>query len=272
MYISANAITKQINLLEDHLGVKLFVRSSQGLTLTEAGKLIYSEAKKLIHHSNLIVRKARELEKPKEYTIRIGVSLMNPASNLLERWAKASERFPNLRPELVPFEDSVPAFNDVLDHLGEKIDLISCPYQSTYWGDRYNAFHLWDLPLCITCAKTHPLARQEQLTLSDLHGETLICTNPGIKPPLDPLRAEIERDHPQITLKGVDYIDTGTFNQLASSSELLLSAECWSGVHPLLATTPLECGYTLPYGLIYAKDPPQEVLQFIMAVGQPDKA
>lgn len=25
-----------------------------------------------------------------------------------------------------------------------------------------------------------------------------------------------------------------------------------------------------PYGLIYAKDPPQEVLQFIMAVGQPD--
>ena len=153
MYISANAVTKQINLLEEHLGVKLFVRSSQGLALTEAGKLIYGEAKKLIRHSNLIVRKARELEKPKEYTIRIGVTLMNPASNLLERWANASERFPNLRPEVVPFEDSVPVFNDILDHLGEKIDIISCPYQSTYWGDRYNSFHLWDLPLCITCAK-----------------------------------------------------------------------------------------------------------------------
>ena len=45
MYISANAVTKQINLLEDRLGVKLFVRSSQGLTLTEAGRMIYSEAK-----------------------------------------------------------------------------------------------------------------------------------------------------------------------------------------------------------------------------------
>ena len=152
--------------------------------------------------------------------------------------------------------------------LGEKIDIISCPYQSTYWGDRYNSFHLWDLPLCITCAKTHPLAKRERLTLDDLHGETLICANPGNKPPLDPLRAEIERDHPEITLKGVDYIDTSTFNQLASSTELLLSAQCWSGVHPLLATIPLECGYTLPYGLIYAKYPPQEVLQFIMAVGQ----
>ena len=68
----------------------------------------------------------------------------------------------------------------------------------------------------------------------------------------------------------MEYIDTNTFNQLVSSPELLLSAQCWSGVHPLLATIPLECSYTLPYGLIYAKDPPQEVLQFIMAVGQPD--
>lgn len=46
MYISANAVTKQINLLEDHLGLKLFVRSPQGLALTEAGQLIYAEAKR----------------------------------------------------------------------------------------------------------------------------------------------------------------------------------------------------------------------------------
>ena len=41
MFISANAVTKQVNLLEERLGVKLFHRGSQGLALTEAGKLIY---------------------------------------------------------------------------------------------------------------------------------------------------------------------------------------------------------------------------------------
>ena len=46
LYISANAVTKQINLLEDRLELKLFRRSTQGLELTEAGKLIYAEAKK----------------------------------------------------------------------------------------------------------------------------------------------------------------------------------------------------------------------------------
>lgn len=38
LYISANAVTKQINLLENDLGVRLFQRSTQGLALTEAGQ------------------------------------------------------------------------------------------------------------------------------------------------------------------------------------------------------------------------------------------
>lgn len=41
LLISADAVTKQVNLLEERLGVTLFHRGSQGLALTEAGKLIY---------------------------------------------------------------------------------------------------------------------------------------------------------------------------------------------------------------------------------------
>lgn len=65
LYISANAVTKQINLLESHLDVKLFNRSTQGLELTEAGKLIYTEAKKMIRHSKTVLQKAHELEQKK---------------------------------------------------------------------------------------------------------------------------------------------------------------------------------------------------------------
>ena len=48
LYISANAVTKQINLLESDLGVKLFSRSRQGLTLTEAGKSLYRDTKYIV--------------------------------------------------------------------------------------------------------------------------------------------------------------------------------------------------------------------------------
>lgn len=186
----------------------------------------------------------------------------------MEQWGRAARQYPNIKLEIVPFEDTVPAFNGVLDHLGERIDVISCPYQTSYWGDRYQSFHLRDLPLCVSCAKTHPLASRERLTFYDLHGETLWMGDRGLSAYQDEVRDDLERNHPEVHIKSASYLDTNTFNQLASSQELLLSAQCWSGVHPLLATIPLDCPYAIPYGLIYAKDPPKEVMQFIMAVGQ----
>lgn len=268
LYVSANAVTKQINLLEDHLSIKLFHRSTQGLALTDAGKLIYAEAKRMIRHSNSILQKAKELENRQEYVIHIGLSLMNPASILLEQWHKASEQYPNIRLDIVPFEDTVPAFNEVLDNLGKKIDLISCPYQTSYWGDRYNSFHLRDLPMCIACSKTHRLAAKSRLTINDLYGETLLIEKRGITPYIDRVRDDLEQNHPQIHLRELECVDLNQFNHIVSSNDLMLSAECWSGVHPLLATLPVEWDYPFPYGLIYAKNPSKEVLQFIMAIGQ----
>ncbi len=267
LYISANAITKQINLLENDLDIKLFHRSNQGLLLTDAGRLIYEEAKKMIRHTNRILQKAKELESKKEVVIRVGVSLMNPANILLQEWQKASSLYPNFRLEVVPFQDTVPAFNEVLEHLGEKIDLISCPYQTNYWGDRYQSFHFKDLPLCIACSRNHRLAKKEKLTIQDLYGENLFLTKRGITQSLDFLREELETHHPQVQLHDIEYLDLTTFNKLIASSDLLVSAECWIGVHPLLATIPVERDYILPYGLIYSKNPSKEVLQFIMALG-----
>lgn len=63
LFISADAITKQINLLEERLEVKLFRRGPQGLVLADAGRLIYAEAKKMIRQSNAVLRRAREVEK-----------------------------------------------------------------------------------------------------------------------------------------------------------------------------------------------------------------
>lgn len=268
LYISANAVTKQINLLEADLGVTLFSRSNQGLRLTDAGKLIYTEAKKLIRHSRAVLQKAKELENRQEQVIHVGVSLMNPASALLEQWGKVSAARPGFRLEVVPFSDSVPAFQQVLDELGSRIDLVACPYDTTGWGDRYNSFHLWDLPLCIACSKNHPLAAKERLSVQDLYGQTLLVGRRGRTPYMDRVRGDLERRHPQIRLLEAEVVDLQLFNDLVASPYLALSASCWKDVHPLLATIPVDWPYTMPYGLIYAKEPSDAVLQFIMELGK----
>ncbi|EHI97636.1 transcriptional regulator, LysR family [Clostridium sp. DL-VIII] len=268
MHISANAITKQINLLENHLDIKLFHRSTQGLVLTDSGKLIYNEAKKMIRHSNNILVKAKELEERQKFVVHIGVSLMNPSDFLLEQWNKASVRYPNIRLDFVPFEDSVQAFINVLDNLGKRIDLIACPYQTSYWGDRYNYFHLKDLPMCISYSRIHRLATKTKLTIEDLHEETLIMMKRGLSANNDMLRDCLEQNHPQVQIKDIDFLDYDMLNQIATSNDLIVAAEYGKNIHPLLTILPVDWQYTMPYGLIYTKEPRKEVLQFIIAIGE----
>ncbi len=49
-YITPTAVIRQINLLEDTLGVKLFERTHRGLTLTKAGKSLYQDTKYIIQY------------------------------------------------------------------------------------------------------------------------------------------------------------------------------------------------------------------------------
>ena len=68
---------------------------------------------------------------------------------------------------------------------------------------------------------------------------------------------------PGIVLKEYDYVEYGDFNTLAASNELMTSFDTWSAVHPLLATLPVEWDFTSPYGLIYAKDPSEDMKQLL---------
>lgn len=59
-YITPTAVIKQINLLEESLGVKLFDRSHRGLQLTKAGRSMYQDAKYIIQYCRDSVTRAKK--------------------------------------------------------------------------------------------------------------------------------------------------------------------------------------------------------------------
>ena len=77
LFISAPAVIKQISLLEDRIGVKLFRRTHQGAALTEAGKSLYGDAKRIIQASNEAVIRARNAMQSGDNVVRIGTSLQH---------------------------------------------------------------------------------------------------------------------------------------------------------------------------------------------------
>ena len=60
LYISPPAVMKKINALEKHLDMKLFDRTSQGIRLTAAGKVIYRHARFLIDNSDKAIEEAKQ--------------------------------------------------------------------------------------------------------------------------------------------------------------------------------------------------------------------
>ena len=267
MYLSPTAVMKQINTLEQHLGVKLFTRTSHGVQLTPGGKIIYRDAQKIIRFSRRSVEEARAAMAAEEKVFCVGTSLLNPAKVFMDLWAKAGEQFPGYRLHLVPFEDDHDGILGVIGSLGEKFDFLVGVCDSKLWLDQCSLLPLGRYRKMCAVARDHPLARKERLTVRDLYGQTLMMVKAGDSQTNDFIRNDLQRNHPQIQIEDTPrFYDISVFNRCAETGNVLLTLECWRDVHPGLVTLPVDWDYSIPYGLLYALDPPEDVRRFVDAV------
>ena len=65
-------------LLEESLGIQLFIRTHRGLSLTEAGKSFYQDAKYIIQYCKDSIVRAKNAMQKDSNIIRIGTSPMTP--------------------------------------------------------------------------------------------------------------------------------------------------------------------------------------------------
>lgn len=266
LYISPPAVMKQINALEKHLGMKLITRTNQGIRLTPAGTVIYRHAKFLFDYSAKAIEEARQIETAVEKTFCIGSSLLNPCKPFMDLWYQVNENFPGYKLHIVPFEDDHEGILTEIASLGEKFDFLVGACDSAAWLDRCNFFQLGTYQHCVAVSRDHRLAHKKRLTIQDLYGETLMMVKRGDSPVVNRIRAEIER-HPQIRIEDTpQFYDIEVFNRCAQTQNVMVTLECWSEVHPGLVTIPMDWDYPLPYGLLYALHPTEDVKAFLETV------
>lgn len=120
-YITPTAVIKQINLLEASLDVKLFERTHRGLTLTKAGKSLYQDTKYIIQYCRDSVIRAKNAMQEDTKVIRIGSSPMTPAQLLMQLWTKIQEYCPDMKFQIVPFENTPENAREILANLGKTL-------------------------------------------------------------------------------------------------------------------------------------------------------
>ena len=268
LFLSPPSVMKQINALEKHLELKLLERTSQGIRLTAAGQILYRRTRLLEEEAAKALSEARRESERAETTFCIGSSLLNPCKPFMDLWYRVNQRFPGYKLHIVPFEDDHQGILSEISALGKKFDFLVGVCNSRQWLDRCNFYQLGTYQHCCAVARDHPLARKARLTMEDLYGQTLMMVKKGDSNVVDRIREEVSR-HPQIKIEDTPrFYDMEVFNRCARTGNVMVTLECWRDVHPALVTLPVAWDHPIPYGLLYAKEPPADILEFLEAVGQ----
>lgn len=267
MFITPTAVIKQINLLESSLDLKLFERTHRGLALTNSGRSIYNDAKYIIQYSSESIQRAKKASQSNANVIRIGTSPMTPTQILVDLWPEIHKHCPDIKFQLIPFENTPENAREILKNLGQNIDVVAGIFDETMSNLRQcKGFELFRVPICCAVSLNHPLAVKDKLSIHDLYGENLMLIHRGWSNFVDKLRDDIWTNHSEINIIDFDFYSVDIFNQCQNSNDILMAIDAWSSVHPLLKIIPVEWEHTIPYGLLHSIHPSETVNKLLHAI------
>lgn len=267
LYISSPAVIKQINSLENHLGLRLFERSHRGLKLTAAGESMYKDAKYVIQYCKESVARAESAVEFDEEVIRVGISPMTPPNVFVKLWPEIQKIYSGMKFQLIPFENTLENAREILGNLGQNIDVVAGIFDDTMLSLRQcKGIEIAREKFCVAVSMHHRLAEKDQISLKDLHGENLWLMHRGWSEYVDMLRDEIWEYHPEIHIHDFYIYNVEIFNQCENSNDVLLAIKNWESVHPLMKMIPVEWNYGMPFGLLYSENPDKKVQKLLKAI------
>lgn len=266
LYITPTAVMKQINALEERVGITLFTRTNHGLELTAAGRSFLQDTKYILDYSARAIEKAKEIDhKDKQQLIRIGTSIMTPAKFLLDVWAEIQRFNPYIKIELIPFENTPINSVEILKNLGKHIDIVAGLYDDNFLKERgCKAAHFYDKKLSFAVPVSHSLCSKSKIEMRDLRGQRVLLIRRNWNEYIDKLREDLTANDTEIV--DFDMFNLNAFNRAAQENIPIITVEGWEDVHPLLRIVPADWEYRIPFGILYSPTPTKQVKDFIAAL------
>lgn len=262
-FITPQALAHRIKLLEEQVGTRLFNRSSTGVTLTQSGQKLYKLSSKLIDESQNIMKEVTQVQdNPK--VIRVGVSSINPISEIYALLNKVLEKLPDYKIQCIPLENLKLIFPNFYQHLGEEVDLVFNPSGFASTPEEANFIKFDDLPFAIGMQANDPLTKNKSIELADLENKELTLPPLNSSAKIDQFYDLAKQKNMNINFKETDiHYTISTFNNFMIDGQYLLTFPCWDNLIPGLVTKKLNINLTIPYGIMTPKNPNNDVAKFV---------
>ena len=173
-FVSQPAMSKQIRNLEQELGVVLLKRSSSGVVLTEAGKLIYSHFSAMNQEFKMLLDEAKRLSGNEVTTLRIGV----PEDWDISRFTHDVKRtFSQRHPQVVINTACQNNLMNMVSLLRDNCyDILFLPFVPATYLEGITTVRVTEVPMAIVASTENPICRKETLCPEDFRNELFLVT------------------------------------------------------------------------------------------------
>lgn len=147
LYMTQSAVSKRIKVLEQELDVKLFIRSRNGVHLTQAGEVVLRYAKEASTQLEQLHRKLSSLQQKTSGVIRLGATPLFALQQLPAHVSQYIEQFPDVQVQVVT------GSNETLQRylMDGTLDLAVTTAECRWNGPQY---FLSQEPFSVACAPT----------------------------------------------------------------------------------------------------------------------
>ncbi len=176
LHISQPTLSKQLKELEQELDKKLFVRSNYSIKLTDEGMLLRKRAEDILEMVDKTTAEFQSLGNVTGGDVYIGCA----ESHLVRHLAKAIKNFkkeyPGLRFHIQ--SGNTEQVTERLDRgLLDMAFIVEPPNLSHYNYIEIPGTDIWG----ILMLKTHPLCKKDNISIDDLSGMDIICSEQSMK-------------------------------------------------------------------------------------------
>ena len=260
LFISRAALIQQINLLEQHTGIRLFERHHKGVTLTPAGEQFLIAARSMVYVSANTIARCREIQGRR--ALRIGM-LPNITPHFLPGICRAfSEQHPDIQIQFeeFPLEEYRRSFQE--RRFDVTMELTPGFLDETPDAERLK---IAEDRHCLGIPRKHPYAKKKYVTERDLAGASIIMFPHGTSNADNRLRGHLLKHAQDINIiDNVRYDRSLPIKCEMSSSFLVHYARYPESFLPLVPV-PLKLKTDIPIdiGFGYHKNPPEVVQLFL---------
>lgn len=170
LFITQPSLSKHIARLEEELGVRLFVRDTHQVALTDAGKECLSEVRGIVEKYDDLIHRMEASNRGMSGTVRIGFlnyTMGEYVSPVIER---IEELYPNMVIEPCPS-----GTNDIIENLMTgKVDIGLFMKVPLPQEDRFQFHHVYREKLAVFVGQGSPLRQFESVTMEQLQDESFL--------------------------------------------------------------------------------------------------